>query len=460
MFGLVFSDYSGILGAKVNPAYLSNSRVYIDVNILTADLSFQNNMYYFPSFPALFKELVSTGSINLDGGPYLYDRIFDCYDNTNPKYIYTGLKLAGPSAMIQIGQHAFGLSTSFYSVGSGNQVPYEIPVFLYEGVEYEPYQGVEFNNYNYGFASMAWMETGLSYAYNFYDRYQRKFTFGFTGKFLMGYAGGYTEIRNADFIVHNSETIEFINLDADIAYSLPIDYQTNIYQASPFFKGFGGAMDVGFMYTHKESPINSSGGYRLCAKPYDPYIFRIGLSILDLGFVQFNKRAELQNFDNVGVYWEQFDTVNFNGINHTMENLSTAFYGNPDSSLRGNNMRIGTPACLSLQFDYSFKKDFFLSGFWVQPIRFNLKTIWRPSQIALIPRYDKKIIGLSMPVSLFNYKELRLGFAVRIYSFSVGSDNLLGMFGGTDLTGMDLYFSFKFSLDKGLCLPSRRGACD
>ena len=43
MLGLGFDNYNGSAGAILNPAFLTNSKVYLDVNLMTADFFTENN---------------------------------------------------------------------------------------------------------------------------------------------------------------------------------------------------------------------------------------------------------------------------------------------------------------------------------------------------------------------------------------------------------------------------------
>jgi len=198
MLGLVFSTYSGVSGAMMNPALLTGSKVFIDVNLIGGGNSISNDMIYFPAGEVNLGKLFSSNAIDVNNGDFLYNRDYTYFDNTNKKYIYGDIKIMGPSVMLQAGKHAFALSTAFRSVNSANNLPYEMPIFLYEGPEYKDFQGKNFNEKKYSFASMTWSELNLSYAYDFYERYDSRLTFGATVKGLFGHEGMYVAMRNAN----------------------------------------------------------------------------------------------------------------------------------------------------------------------------------------------------------------------------------------------------------------------
>ncbi len=96
----------------------------------------------------------------------------------------------------------------------------------------------------------------------------------------------------------------------------------------------------------------------------------------------------------------------------------------------------------------------------MHPFRFNARTVWRPAQIAVIPRYEDRFFGVMIPVSLFDYKDPRIGLAVRVYSLTLGTDRLGSLLGISNFNGMDFYFSFRFNIGKGSCSSQTRGACN
>jgi hypothetical protein len=95
----------------------------------------------------------------------------------------------------------------------------------------------------------------------------------------------------------------------------------------------------------------------------------------------------------------------------------------------------------------------------MHPLKFNARTPWRPAQLAVVPRYENRFVGVSLPVSLFNYEDPRIGVAVRFYTMTIGTDRLGSLLGISNFNGMDFYFSFRFNIGKGACSSYQKGAC-
>lgn len=458
--GLYFSNYSGVYPLQINPALMTGSRVFVDFNFVGINSSFSNDVIYFNANNRTVRKFLFFDPDNFKNGEFNWGRTYNYYNNTNNKYIAANVKVLGPSMMIQNDRHAFALSTSFRSMHTGNQIPYEIPIFFYQGLSFEELQDIEYDDYNFGVVSMTWSEFALSYAYDFYHLFGNRITFGITAKALFGHQGGYVAMENIKYVVHDETTVDFRNLNTKIGYSLPIGYGNEFEtDLAPLIKGYGAGADIGFVYTKLKSTHYYDGDEKLCAKPYNDYLFKIGLSVLDIGSIRFTKDAQAHEFNNVSKYWEDFDTTHFNGIDYATKLYSEVFYGDPEASYTGDAIRVGLPTALSLQFDYHFKRNYYLSAAWVQPLKMNLHTLWRPPQIALIPRYENKYIGVSLPISLYNYKEARVGLAFRFYYVTIGTDRLGSWLGISEWSGTDIYFSLRFTLQKGKCSSYGKGAC-
>lgn len=458
MLGLTLSSFNGINTTFINPALATGSRAYLEVNILSGNTFFENDIYYFNAAGEITKNFLK-GEPGLYDGSFKYDRAYNYFDDETEKSFVANARILGPSLMIQSGKHAFALTTSVRSLQSGTNIPYEIPIIAYEEISFERYHHIEFDDYNINMIGMTWSEIGLNYAYDFYDQYNNKLTLGIGVKGLFGMQAAYVRSRNLNYIIIDENTINIINMDSEFGYSLPIDNETNSFSHDPVFRGYGLGGDIGLVYTRKKSTINYKGEYRICAKPYHDYIYRIGISLLDFGSIAFKNNSELHQFNNVNQYWEEFDTIQFISFEQSMRSYSDVFYGDPDSSFVSNKISIGLPTAISLQFDYHINNNYYVSFAWVQPIRIVANTIWRPAQLAIIPRYENRFFGFSLPVSIYNYSKPRIGMAIRVYSLSIGTDNLSSWFHSNEFTGADIYFSFSFSLQKGKCLSTKKGAC-
>jgi hypothetical protein len=61
---------------------------------------------------------------------------------------------------------------------------------------------------------------------------------------------------------------------------------------------------------------------------------------------------------------------------------------------------------------------------------------------------------------LQDWKNLNVGFSVRYYYLTLGTDKLISFMGLQDLRGFDFYASLKFNLFKGKCSKKRVLNCN
>lgn len=459
MLGVTMGNYSGIAGTMVNPASMTTNKVFLDINIATADIFFRNNYAYLPKEDFIIYDLFDANYTFPTYGPD--DKNLLIYENQKDKHINFNARILGPSAMLQIGNHGFGLSTGLRVFSSTNKVPYHVADFAYNGLEYTPLQNQDFTVKNMSFATNAWMEVGLSYAYDVWKYYDQQLTVGATVKRLWGYAGGYMNTSSTGYMVPNDTTIDIRNMNAYIGFSAPMDYDNmDFISAGPTFRGSGFGFDIGAVFVKKkEVSFNEWRGGRLCSQKYDEYIYKLGVSIVDIGSVSYATNAQQHSYDDISIYWVDVDTLGFDNLNSFLGEISNTFYGNPNASLTDNKIRIGLPTALSIQADVNLMKNVYLSGFFIHPIRFNLNSLRRPAQLAVTPRFETKYFEVSLPLSVYDYKYPRVGFSMRLYFITVGTERLGTYLGMADMNGMDIYASIKIGINKNSCRKKHGGAC-
>lgn len=450
MWGITASNYAGSTGVLLNPTAISTSKLYLDINIATLDIFFENNYGYIHQKDYALFNLINSKPAFPKYGPD--EMPFDHYTKKRNNFVYSSELIKGPSCMVAVGRHAFALHTGARSITSANEIPYEISNFGYYGLDYTPQQNINYNSSNFGSAALVMGEIGLTYAYGFRKISMEDWSAGITVKRLFSVGGGYLQANNVDYIVLNDSTINFKNLNAEVGYSLPLDYDNNdIPDNGPRIKGGGFGMDIGITFQNRVLSYQKKRISKLCRQRYIDYNYRIGVSLLDFGYVNFKKNAQLHNFENVAKYWINIDTLNYYNLNDLAGTLSQVFYGDPNASLYDNKIRVYLPTAFSVQVDYRAYHNWYAGLVFIQPVRLGKSYIRRPTQIALIPRYESHDFEFSVPMSFYDYYHFRLGWSVRYHFLSFGSDDILGVFGINDFTGLDFYLAVKINFRKGFC---------
>ena len=387
-------------------------------------------------------------------------RNFYRYDNTRRKDFFINLRINGPGATVLWGDHGFGLQTSVRSVTSLRNIPNDLANFMYLGLNYKPQQNINYKtNKRFSIAQMSWLEAGLSYAYKVYGHGFNRIDAGISIRKLFGLAGMYAVVDDLDYIVLDDSTMQINNLDATYAFSLPLDYNSNSMAIStdPLFSGGGWGFDIGVTYTRLKKQHQKQYFDKLCGQQYEDYIYRIGVALIDIGGITFKDRAQKYTIDNQASYWENLTHFDFQTINQLMDTISYQFYGDPTASYAGDKFTLWLPTALSIQGDYHYRNNWYVNGSLIFPVPFSKASLSRPAQLAVTPRYESYWFEANLPVSLYDWNQLRMGLSLRFYILTIGTEKLGTYFGLSNFSGMDLYFSIKVPLQKGSC-RSKRGA--
>ncbi len=462
--GLVNGNYSGSNSLMINPSLMANSRLKADINLFSINAFEENNYLYFPARESsLIKLFNGAYDYRLYAKPYGDGerRVCSYYDNKSLKNIFENVRITGPSAMLSVHDHVFAVSTGFRAMSSTRRLPYNLANFSYYGMDFKPQHNVYFMDDNYDIASMAWGEVKFSYATVFNRSNNNHWSVGISAGPAFGYAGAYMSGGDTRYIAYNDSILNVEHLDAEFGLSLPVNYDADdVNYFDQVIKGYGWGMDIGVSWQYRDKPYQKRFPRNCYKRTFEDYKFRVGVSILDIGWVKFSKNAERHVYNNVSN-----NLINVNGMQYTnvgdqMNSLSELFYGDPDASLEGNSIKIFMPASLSVQIDYHLADWWYINGTLILPAKYASPMVERPMVLAVTPRFESRFLEVNLPLVLYDYKYPRVGLSVRIEGLTVGSDNLGGFLSYDDFTGADFYISYKVNLvNIGKNPYSARGAC-
>ncbi len=462
MNGLIMSNYAGVNSIQVNPGAMLSSKNWLEIQLVGVGVFVQNNMLYQPGADYKFSHFFQGGYEwpTHSEGFGTESRIFYTFDNKKPKSAFVNVRVNGPGAMLVWGKHAFAVTTAIRNVVSAHKIPYELANFIYLGLNYRPQQKINYqDNRPFSLTQMAWAEIGLSYAYEIYGRGFNRLDAGVSVRRLFGYAGLYVKAKNMNYTVLDDSTFSIKNMDAEMGMSMPVDYQTNQVSGATAFRGGGFGFDFGVTYTRLEKPHQEQYFTKPCAQKYEDYLYRVGVSLIDVGGIRFNSNAQKLAIDNRSSYWDQVNRIKFRSIDQFIDTISYKFYGDTNSARVSDKFTLWLPSALSVQFDYHLTKYTYVNASLIYPVSFANATVYRPAELTLTPRYESRWLEVSLPISLYDWYLPRVGLAVRVYGFTIGCDKLGGFFDFNDFTGIDIYFSIKYFLGKGFCRQGKTSPC-
>ncbi len=467
MNGYVHSNYSGITGAQMNPTSLVNSRLYFDLNIIGVHINVDNNYiflandeYKFTRFLSLNPEFpeheVRVSQTRVE------NRVYYDFFNEELKNAFTQVKVYGPSMMYSKNNRAFGFATSLRNIVSGKDIPYEIAKFGAEGFDYYPLHRIRFiDNKSFRASGISFGEIALSYAQVIHKRNRDHITAGITVKGLLGFGGGYWSVDNVDYMLPNGDTIVVYNANGKAGMSLPVNYANNdVTFPNELIKGTGIGADIGITYQYKMQG-HTNKHFAACEQPFEDYHYSIGLSLIDIGFVNFKKNTKQIELIDARGQWNDFTNQDIETVNVLFGAVSNTFGSDSTALVNEEPFKIFLPSAVSAQFDLRIQQGVYLNSTLVYPLLLNEYTIARPAQLSLTPRIERDNFELAIPFTLYEFRYPRIGLSARFSKFIIGTDKLGGFFGLNHFTGMDLYFMIKFPLIKGNCFGrNKRTDCN
>ncbi len=421
--GLRTDNFSGSNGMLLNPAGPISGRLPWDVNVGAFAVNEDNNYIQIPD-PML--RFVSTTDSIIDVNYY------------HPKKIYGhgNVLLQLPSAFMRFDDYAFGMYTTARSAG------YFLSDKQTEGIigikDLPLYTEHTMPAFNAGV--LVWSEIGLNGEMILESNSLFSIHIGMNLKFLMGFEALGFE-NNEDF-VFVKDTVNY-NLSA---FNTEFDYTRNLgsnllYDPANYaLNGKGVGLDIGGYYIiHKKSKFTYSRKLG--------YTWKFGAALLDLGAIKFTA--------NSGSYHLQ-DTLPFAVSNLVLDSIddidefnrtgSKTIYDDVDFSKDFSTFSMFLPAALMLSVDKPLGNDFFVQAMVVRRFpRFGTNLIARSNIVAVTPRYERRKIGLFMPMQLYEDKEFRIGGAVRFFFLTVGTDNFRSWTNPEDYASIDFYVGVKLT---------------
>jgi len=448
--GLVLGNYSGVNGIYANPSSMLHGYLYRDFNLIGADVFLQNNTAYLPSEDMSVLKLLtgksSTKTYGLEEKPVL---IREDVDFSN---FYNSVRVLGPAFMMVEEKYAIAIHFGFRSMSSGTSIPKSLLNFAYYGFDYKPQHNILYNESEVRIASLSYGEFGLSYSREIERRAWNWKSLGISFRLLFGYEGFDLNLQDFSYVVENDSTLDIRNLDAEVSFSSPINYNTNKLLDNQLQVGSGFSFDLGYTWLRAKKTLQWQKVTRPCEMRFVPYKFRLGISILDLGLLSFKTNAQVHSYDQIKYYWENIDKLTYDNVQSALTDISTRFYGNPTASLTSESFTMMLPAVLSGQFDYHMRKNWYLNAYSV--LALPISPIKRPNLLYITPRYESLKFEAGFPLSFYNLTTPRLGLYLRWMGITMGTDKLGTFLGLNDFYGMDFYFSIRFGIPwwiKGKC---------
>jgi len=469
MLGTWGSNYGGVNSAIQNPAFIANSKLYFDINLVGANFGYYHNDFYLEEADSYIYDFLHKKKygfpIQAAKTNYLTNNVPEL------EKAFISSRQMGPGFMLNVGRNAFAVSFSTREFVSATGVPDPIADLIKHGsatpsiIAHGPFSLTK----PIRFAGMAWDETAFTYARVLKSDTKDIMTLGATLKYMTSIGGSYLYVKNVEFSMNSRNLLSVTNADARIGMSIPVGYdqgKSDFGYNSNYKFGKGWGTDLGFTIQRNSETHYVQRFSRLCEQEFQQYEYRFAVSLIDLGYITFKNNAISGSLVNTKPIIYNINNNQFFSIQSAVDTINKRF--NPaDSSLTRKKFSIYTPTALSFQYDKRITDNIYVTAAGIIGIPISKSAIQRPSQLAIIPRYESDIFEVSLPISFYDYAKPRLGISARILFLTLGTDRLISLGGVHDYYGYDFYASvrlnfmkiFRMNYIKGQCYESSSHPC-
>lgn len=480
---LLSDNYAGINQAPLQPAAIADSKFERDFNMLGFNCDIYTDAMLFNS-----KWLRSPFSILTNKGWWDKNTYLTTPDGEG-KNLFMTQSIMGPGFLLSVGEkHAVGFTSRLRSITNTDDLTEPLFRSVYNGYNDPTYWDQWYLDKKMRSVQHIFSDYALIYAGQLMNKGPHFLKIGASVKLLQGIAAAYVQSDSLFFyydeyagasgnsISWNSPKV-FGGLSDNWGYYDPSKdfYYINNYQftAKPSV-GF----DLGLVYEYrpkfKQYVYNVDGNRYLVRKDRTKYLFKIGISIVDVGRFKYNKMSNSFNMsvtstnnyleryyngDNSlpdNTYWMDVTKSSFSFLQYasfvdTLYNRYLMDMGVEKDETDPGYFILKLPTAASLQIDVRVYKRFFVNLITYTALNQSFSKIPNShyiSNYSITARYEHKWVTVAVPVQYNQYGIFNVGLGVRTPFFYIGCTNLLSaMF--ADRPGLDIYFGAKISVFQG-----------
>lgn len=411
--GSTVDNYAGVHSVLINPANAADSRMKLDINLFSAS-AFVGN------------DFISVDLSNLknfsDGFDFNTDAEKNPMDQNN---FFGNVDILGPSALFNLNQKS--------SIAITTRVRAFFNLHNIGGELYEVLNGDEdIDNFNISMNDLsgvvhAWAEIGLTYGRVVLEKDKHFLKAGATLKYLGGAGGvfGLSPLLTANYSADN----ESLTTTGSLNYGYTSGFDSEEITFSDVSGGFGA--DLGVVYEFRD----------IDNRHENPYKFRVGLSVTDIGAINYKATSNFRYDMNATVDANEFEE----------KDLDEVLDDNYNGTETLEATKFGLPTAIQIFADYSITNRFFVSAQGAISVK---KVSDVPvsniiNSFSVTPRYEMRWISIYSPLSFRQYdSSLAWGFGLRAGPVTIGSGSILTNLISGSARSADVYVGLKIPLYK------------
>ena len=417
------SSYAGSLGVGNNPACIVNTPFSWDVDIFSLQARNTTNAVTIYNYSLLSSPAKSRYANN----PGNFARKGDLNYNIN---VLNARFALNRRQAIAFGCNIRGYARATTSAFNYNDTMQTVRQFFTANSRLTGASG--------DFAGSNWIELFATYGQTLWDRPADRLNAAITLKVSRGLAGGYARVRDGSIQQEqqgNKIVYLLKNATAQYGYSSNFDSWQNNKSSSQNIHDFlsrtqgGISVDLGLEYLIKDQSISTAYG----EDDYYDYTWKIGVSLMDLGFNRFKYGNQSRRLTGVKPGTDA-TIVNDKlvGVQSLKEfNDSVATIVNSSNAMPGS-FRVFNPARLIVNADRFITGAFYVNG----ELSLNLSSLAGDNHlyvrelnlITITPRWETMHWGVYMPIQYNVARQFMVGAAIKAGPLLIGLHNLGNIF--------------------------------
>lgn len=460
--GLSTGNFSGVTGVSLQPASIVDSRHKFDINLISTDVTFKNN-YFLVDRDALLK----FNSKNFSNWNTFQDKYIRRSDMGNNQKMWfdvnnrTQLPLSFMATMSP--KSAIALNLQSRTMLQGRGIQKELADLAYNKFYPLSLAGSSVNASGYRLDGLNWLEAGLTYGRVIFNSDKHFLKGAITAKYLGGInsvsmgSDNFTMGVNADSSFNITTSNHRYNRNEGVDFDMVFDKNFR-----PDANSWG--FDAGLVYEFRGNidkfryiSRDDQQSFLRDRRDVNKYMFKLGVSLLDVGKFTFNKPDYVRSFDGTILGWD-LRGADYKTLREFDEALASK---TTESSNDVRSYAVHLPTALSVQFDLRFIKGFYLNAMAYRPLNVNVDGYsegfkWdNYGYYAIVPRWESRHLGIYLPYTfgdhknITSYKANNLGATVRLGPVFVGSSNLGTVAFNKELDKANVHLGLKVGITYG-----------
>ncbi|TXF88211.1 hypothetical protein FUA23_15460 [Neolewinella aurantiaca] len=416
--GWVTDPHAGVTSAFLQPASTSASPYDWDFTLSAAGVNVRNNFTFLKNAAGLsflrqlsgaetFTYSETEFSVAIDDQVYFYD--FPA--GRESVYATVSAEITGPSFSVQVGEFTrLGAFTRLRAAASTRSLDASFNYYPYDAFA----NGADIPVRETYASAAAWGEIVLHLSRAFAVGYDGELRLGISPKYLLGIEGASVfNPAGSSLQKLGGDSIMISNLNGELAF-------TNAFRQEYDNTGTTGAgfgVDLGVQYAW--GAVGDSG-----------FRYTLGLSVLDMGSITFDRGAQVHRFVNTGdvlLDGEDYDFESDNYTDEALQRLSQAVYDGGLTSLAGDEFTVNLPTAISAQFSVRPIEEVSFSAVYRGDLPFRARQLTQGSQLIAAAHYSKWWYGAGLTAGIYDWDRVNIGLQLRLGPLYLGTDELFGM---------------------------------